>query len=119
MINSTIINNYLNDPHDLCLFTCVISYTSLTTLLNSKSMIDSFIINQYLNIIRYNILAHGNKNLIMRCHFFTGILTGNSDLAEDYRVPISLTQTIISNFKLFCQTFKLIIKIDLSRENLV
>ena len=35
------------------------------------------------------------------------------------RVLISLTQTIISNFKLFCQTFKLIIKIDLNRENTV
>ena len=30
-----------------------------------------------------------------------------NSISESTRVPISLTQTIISNFKLFCQTFKL------------
>ena len=35
------------------------------------------------------------------------------------RVTISLTHSIISNFQLFCQTFKLMITIHLSRENMV
>ena len=41
------------------------------------------------------------------------------DIVARTRVFISSPQTIILYFKLFYQTFKLMIKIDLSRENMI
>ena len=96
-IDTNLINNYLPSPHDITLFRSLIPNDSIQALLRPTSMLDNFVIDAYLNLLQSHILATSNCWLITRCHLFTSILTGHSEMARDYLTPKALNNRLAMN----------------------
>ena len=82
-ITTDILLTYNRNPFPFFSQNNTIPADSLCALLNPRAMIDSFIIDGFLNTLQYKSLDQGHKWYIGCCHLFTSIFTDNTELAID------------------------------------